>query len=119
MSVVSGNDVLDEVRLALQGVYGLTLLRDVLADKAAQGMLRLLTALGVPSPDPELVAQCYSQTFVLLAEAVNRDETLALADAWQAYLVGRLLDTDTLWSSLVERSGGAQLSSTLQLQAQR
>jgi uncharacterized protein len=119
MSVVSGNDILDEVRLALQGVYGLTLLRDVLADEAAQGMLRLLTALNVPSPDPELVARCYSQTFVLLAEAVNRDETLALADAWQAYLVGRLLDTDTLWSSLVERSGGSQISSTLRLQAQR
>jgi predicted AAA+ superfamily ATPase len=119
MSIVSAVSGIEEVRTILQALHGLTILRGVLQDDAAQTMLHFLTALSVSDPDPEQVARLYSQTFVALAEAVNRDEALPLEDAWQAYLVARLLDADNLWTALIERSNGSPLSSTLRAQAQR
>jgi predicted AAA+ superfamily ATPase len=119
MSIVSVESSIEEVRTVLQALHGLTILRGVLQDDAAQTMLHFLTALSASEPDPEQVARLYSQTFVALAEAVNRDEVLSLEDAWQAYLVARLLDADNLWTSLIERSSGSHLSSTLRAQAQR
>jgi len=119
MSIVSAVSGIEEIRTVLQAMHGLTILRGIVQDDPAQTMLRFLTALSASDPDPELVARLYSQTFVSLAEAVNQDEALPLEDGWQAYLAARLLDADNLWTSLIERSNGPRLSSTLRAQAQR
>ncbi len=119
MSIVSVIDSTEELHSALQAVHGLTLLRNVLEDEPAQIMLRFFTAISATTPDPEQIALLYSRIFAALAETANQDQALPLADAWQAYLVARLIDSQNLWTSLIERAGSTQLSSTLRSQAQR
>jgi uncharacterized protein len=118
MSTISITPFLEEVRASLEAVHSLTLLRDMLNDKVAQTFLGLLTTLSAFDPEPELVASLYSQTFVVLAESANRDDALPLDDAWQAYLVERVLATPSLWSDLVERDK-TRIPPAIRLQVQR
>ncbi len=107
-------------REALQAaLHGLTLLRDVLQDRAASAFLDLLRALATPDPDPNTLATSYSHVFRVLAEIANDEALPRLADAWQAYLVTRLIDDRNPWSQQVERVGSARVSSTLREQARR
>ncbi len=107
------------VLTALQAVHGITLLHNVLEDSAGQAALDLLQLLVTPEPDVVSTAIAYSHAFRELATAVNIDTTPILSDAWQAYLVARLIDDNNLWSSLVERAGASSVSSSLRAQAQR
>ena len=119
MSTVSVPNTLEEIRLTLQSVKGLTILRGVLTDSPAQNLLHLLAALSATEPVAEQIAQLYAQTFLALAETANQADAPALTDAWQGYLVSRLVDTQSLWTALIERSGPSQFSPALRSQAQR
>lgn len=103
---------------ALQATYGITVLRDVLAERTGQAVLQLLRVLSAAHPQAEEVASAYSEAFRELAEAVNR-EPLALSDAWQAYLVARLIDTANFWNSRVEEQGAGGVTRSLRSQIQR
>lgn len=109
----------EPLQAALHAVHGLTLLRDVLQDRAASAFLDLLRVLATPDPDPSTLATSYSHVFRALAEIANDEALPRLADAWQAYLATRLIDDRNPWSQQVERVGSARVSSTLREQARR
>src|SRR5258707_6429048 len=92
-----------QLQNALQATYGLTLLRHVLQESTGQAVLDLLHTLADSNPEPVAVAQAYSHAFHALAEGANDEVMPALADAWQAYLAGRLIDDRNPWSEQVER----------------
>lgn len=104
---------------ALQATSGITLLRGVLAESAGQAVLKLLHILSSRDPHAEEAAMAYSDAFRELAAAANKESLAALPDAWQAYLVTRLIDTANLWSSQVERLGSAGVATALRAQVQR
>jgi uncharacterized protein len=107
------------IKTALQALDGLTLLRHVFLEPAGQAVLDLLRVLVVPDPDPLVVATSYSHAFYTLAACANDDATVHLNDAWQAYLVSRLIDDRNPWSEQVERVGRARVSPALRAQGQR
>jgi len=98
---------------ALQAVHGVTLLSNVLDGRAGRAVLDLLHLLAAPEPAAIAVASSYSIAFRELAAAADSDA----ADAWQAYLVARLIDDSNLWSTRVER--GEVITSALRAQARR
>jgi uncharacterized protein len=100
---------------ALQAVHGVTLLSNVLDGSAGRAVLDLLHLLAAPEPAAIAVASSYSIAFRELAAAADSDA--ALPDAWQAYLVARLIDDSNLWSARVER--GEIITLALRAQAQR
>ncbi len=81
---------------ALQATYGITLLREVLAESTGQAVMELLRILSSPESHAEEAAAAYSNAFRELASAANGEALSALPDAWQAYLLTRLIDTATL-----------------------
>lgn len=91
---------------ALNAVHGLTLLRDVLDDDAGQAMLTLLRMLTAHELDVPAIAHAYSHTFSALAQVTNSSETIVphLSDAWQAYLLSRIVDSINPWSVQAERT---------------
>ncbi len=107
------------VRTALQTTYGLTLLNSVLSDNAGQAVLDLLRTLTAAEPEPVAIAAAYTRAFRELARTTYEETTPALADAWQAYLVARLIDDHNLWSQLVEREHTTQMTPALHAQIQR
>jgi predicted AAA+ superfamily ATPase len=114
--------MLASIRSTYAATHGLTLLHDVLAEQAGTTFLALLETLSAPEPAPLAIATAYSRTFRELAAAAQDESTLQLprlSDTWQAYLVARLLDASSLWSTLVERSGPASVPDTLRAQARR
>jgi predicted AAA+ superfamily ATPase len=108
-----------QVLIALQASQGLILFKDALQDRAGRAFLSLLQALSGPQPDPNVLASSYSLAFCALARVANEDATPRLADAWQAFLVARLIDDRNPWSEQVERVGPARVSPTLREQARR
>lgn len=104
---------------ALQATYGITLLREVLAESTGQAVMELLRILSSPESHAEEAAAAYSNAFRELASAANGEALSALPDAWQAYLLTRLIDTATLWSTQVERVGSAGVTPALRAQVQR
>jgi len=112
-------EVRTSIKTALQTLDGLTLLRNVFLEPAGQAVLDLLRVLVVSDPDPLVVATSYSHAFYTLAACANDDATVHLSDAWQAYLVSRMIDDRNPWSEQVERVGRARVSSTLRAQGQR
>ncbi len=108
-----------EIQGALDGARGLSLLRNVLQGSTGHAVLNLLQTLVAAEPEPAAVALCYSQAFSELATTANEDATPQLADAWQAYLIARLIDDRNPWSAQVERVGSARVSPALQDQARR
>ena len=110
----------ERIRLALEMAYGITLLRNVLDDEVGQSMLTLLRELVAQEPDGMAVATAYSRTFHALADAATTEEMIpGISDAWQAYLVTRILDDTNPWSIQAERAGSPAISQAIQGQAQR
>ena len=109
----------NQVLVALQASQGLVLFKDTLQHRAGRAALNLLQALSSPQPDPNVLASSYSHAFGELARVANEEATPSLADAWQAFLVARLIDDRNPWSEQVERVGPARVSPTLREQARR
>lgn len=108
------------IQTALEAVYGIALLRGVLEDEAGRAMLMLLLALVESEPDEAAVAAAYSQTFNALANSANGREMISgIPDAWQAYLVTRILDDTNPWSIQAERAGTAGIAPAIREQAGR
>jgi predicted AAA+ superfamily ATPase len=117
-TAISTHTLNQRIEEALQAAHGLTLLSNVLSGATAQTMLKLLQNLVQHPGRPEQIALAYSETFAALAEAVNTEAAIPdLADAWQGWLVARLLDDRNPWSSQVERVGLDRVSQTLRTQA--
>lgn len=108
----------ERVRTALQATYGLTLFHNVLNDKPAQAVLHLLSMLSSQTTDITQIASSYSQAFRELAMLMHEEHIPSLADAWQAYLIARIVDDDNIVSQQVERAGAASVNSSVYLQAQ-
>ena len=79
------------------------MLRGVLKDPAARGVLALLGLLSAEPPDPGPVAE----TFGRLWEDLALEEDRLLPDAWQSHLVGCLLDDENAFSLGAELGGPA------------
>ncbi len=107
------------VRTALQTTYGLTLLNGVLSDHTGQAVLSLLHTITTAEPDPVAIAAAYTRAFRELAQVAYEETTPNLADAWQAYLVARMIDDSNLWSQLIERKHTTHITSALHAQVQR
>src|SRR5215217_3994418 len=82
---------------------GLATLRSVLNSDVARDLLILLELLDEERPDAGAVARVFGRLWEGLA---GEDEGL-LSDAWQSYLVGRVLDDENpfLWGPRGGRSG--------------
>jgi len=105
---------------ALEAVYCLTLLRDVVASAPAQAVLKLLQALVAREPDAATIAQAYSYAFAALAEATQSEGLPAsVPDVWQAYLVTRLVDSENTWSVQAEMFGVDAIGAGTREQARR
>lgn len=119
MDTTSSLPSLDQVRVVLHATYGITLFRHVLEDAPAQSMLRLLSALVETEADAKLIASSYSRIFNELAEIAQSQNTPCLLDAWQAYLIGRIIDDNNVISRQVEQAGVGSVNDTLRHQAER
>lgn len=78
---------------------GLAVLRGVLESAMARDLLSLLEILDRRAPDPAAVADVFGRLWEGLALEPER----LLPDAWQSYLVGRLLDDENPFSLSAER----------------
>lgn len=108
------------IQTALEAVYGITLLRGVLDDEAGRAMLTLLRELSEPEPEGAAIAAAYGSTFKALASSANEGEMVSgIADAWQAYLVTRILDDTNPWSVQAERAGATGITEAIHAQAER
>lgn len=97
--------VVETLRTALGAANGITLLRNVLEDATAQTVLAFMRELAAYEPDALQVAVTYNAALYALATAANAQETIpGLSDAWQAYLVTRILDDVNPWSMQAERT---------------
>lgn len=119
MNTSSSSTTLEQVQLALQATHGITIFQRVLQDKPAQTMLRLLSALVAKEPNALAIATSYSRLFNELAERAQEEATPCLVDAWQAYLIGRIIDDSNVISRQVERVGVASMNDTMRQQAER
>jgi hypothetical protein len=73
--------------------------RGVLDSNAGRDLLTLLGLLAAEHPDPVVIADVFGQLWEeLMAESEN-----LLPDAWQSYLVGRILDDENVFSLGAER----------------
>lgn len=105
---------------ALVAVHGLTLLRDVLDDATGQVVLDLFRVLVAPEQDASSIAQAYSHAFASLALATTTEDLAwGVPDAWQAYLVSRIVDSVNPWSTQAERATPHAIASGLREQAKR
>jgi predicted AAA+ superfamily ATPase len=88
----------DTAALAVRG-RAIGVLRGVLDSPVARDFLDLLGLLEVERPDPDAVAR----TFGRLWEGLALEGERLLPDAWQSYLVGRILDDENPFSLGAER----------------
>ena len=109
----------EPLQTALHASYGLTLLNAILRNHIGEAVLHLLSVLVAPSPDAKEITTAYGSVFRALATLANEEETPRLRDAWQAFLVARLIDARNPWSEQVERVGVARVSPALREQAKR
>ncbi len=110
----------EDIRAALEAMYGLTILRSVLDDPAAQAVLTLFRLLAAPETDAHTIAQAYSKAFAALAHATNTEKLpSSIPDAWQAYLVQHLVDDVNAWSTQVEIATPDSIATGLREQAKR
>lgn len=80
---------------------GLGVLGGVLGAPVARDFVRLLGELAVPRPDAASVAEVFGRLWEGLASETDR----LLPDAWQSYLVGRLLGDENPFSLGAEGGG--------------
>src|SRR5215212_8836276 len=83
----------------LMGARGIATLRGVLDSDVARDFLDLLGLLGEERPDPGAVASVFGRLWEGLALEGER----LLPDAWQSYLVGRVLDDENPFSLGAEK----------------
>ena len=91
---------------------GIALFRGTLGSPAARDFVLLLELLSEEHPKPAAVAD----TFGRLWEELAVDSGALLPDAWQSYLVGRILDDENPFSLAAERNA---LSTSVVEQARR
>ncbi|PZW27494.1 hypothetical protein EI42_03581 [Thermosporothrix hazakensis] len=118
-SVSSFQETHELFREAIYATSGLALLQDTLNDETAQAVLSLFTALGTQGTEATEIARAYGEAFRMLARAVSNEAVPTFSDAWQAYLIARLLDNENPWSRQVECHGAAGVSPVLREQARR
>ena len=82
---------------------GMAVLRGVLASPASQDFLALLALLSSKPPEPVVVAE----TFGRLWETLAAESENLLPDAWQSYLVERILDDENPFSLGAEKGESA------------
>jgi predicted AAA+ superfamily ATPase len=75
-------------------VLGVGVLRGVLDSAVVRDFLELLGALDGGRPDPGFVASVFGR----LWEGLALEDEVLLPDAWQSYLVGRILDDENPFS---------------------
>jgi predicted AAA+ superfamily ATPase len=115
----AGVAVDERILTALHATHGVTLLRGIFDNPTGKSILHLLHTLTQADPDPVQTATAYSHAFQSLVQAAQNGEVASLPDAWQGYLVNRLLDYDNPWSQYVERYGSATVAPSLRQQAER
>ena len=101
-----------DIELLILRARGLALFRGALDSTVARDFLGLLDLLRMESPEPDSVAD----TFGRLWEGLALDSGTLLPDAWQSYLVGRILDDENPFSLGAERE---RLTPVLLEQARR
>ena len=99
-----GMERTDTARL-LTKVRGMALFREALEAPEARDFLVLLEMLSEERPDPGLLAE----TFGRLWEGLALDAGTLLPDAWQSYLVGRILDGENSFSLSAEKGDPGSL----------
>lgn len=109
----------DEIQQVLDALYRLSLLQSVVKGTAASAMLDLLRKLVATDSRPFVLADVYRSALHEFATLANDEATLRLADAWQAYLIARLIDDRNPWSIQVEQFGVARVSPALRSQARQ
>ncbi|CAN5577036.1 ATP-binding protein [soil metagenome] len=98
MLELPGMERTDTTRL-LTRVRGMALFREVLGSPETKEFLALLALLSEEEPSPGVVADTFGQLWEGLALGAG---TL-LPDAWQSYLVGRILDSENSFSLSAEK----------------
>lgn len=120
MKTPAFEDINEHIQGALNSLYGLSILREVLHDIPARTVLTLLQELAAPQADATAVATAYSEAFHALARAVNTGACVrGLPDAWQAYLISRIIDDANPWSMQAEGGGPSNIASNICIQSQR
>jgi uncharacterized protein len=109
----------ERIQTALHATHGLTLLQGIFDNSTGKALLHLLCTLTQAEPDPVQTATAYSHAFQSLVLAAQNGEVASLPDAWQGYLVNRLLVYDNPWSRYIERYGSATVAPSLRQQAER
>jgi len=89
----------EDTAALLIGARGIATLRGVLDSDVARDFLDLLELLQEERPDPGAVAGVFGR----LWEGLALEEERLLPDAWQSYLVGRVLDDENPFSLGAER----------------
>lgn len=84
---------------------GLALFRGVLNSALARDLLSLLEMLAREQPNPASIADRFGK----LWEGLALDSGTLLPDAWQSYLVGRILDDENPFSLAAERKESSPL----------
>lgn len=101
-----------DIEVLLLKSKGLALFRGVLDSPLARDFLNLLDTLAREHPDPGSIADNFGR----LWEGLALDSGTLLPDAWQSYLVGRVLDDENPFSLGSERG---EISPLLVEQARR
>lgn len=115
----AGVAVGERIQTALHATHGVTLLQGIFDNSTGKSILHLLQLLAQSEPDPVQTATAYSHAFQSLVLAAQSGEIASLPDAWQGYLVHRLLDYDNPWSRHIERYGSVTVAPSLRQQAAR
>jgi hypothetical protein len=89
-----------EIARLLLKARGMALYRGVLEAPAARNMLGLLGLLAAGRPEPEQVAGAFGR----LWEELALDAGDLLPDAWQSYLVDRILSDENPFSLAAEQA---------------
>jgi uncharacterized protein len=107
--------IIQRIHATLRAIHGITLFTPMLDDTPAQTFLSLLQQF--VQPDAVELVKLYGRVFRELAQAVQSEFTPRVPDAWQAYLLGRLIEDRNVWSQQIEHSGIEQQSPALRRQA--
>ena len=107
--------VIQHIHATLRAIHGITLFTPMLDDAPAQAFLDLLQQF--VQPDAVELTRMYTHVFRELAQAVQSELVPRIPDAWQAYLLGRLIEDCNVWSQQIERNGPQQQSPALRRQA--
>ena len=118
MKSSTSENIIEQISATLDRLHSLTILRKVLHDSLAATMLTLLQELAASEADATIVANAYSRLFNELAQASNSDVCIrGIPDAWQAYLISRIVDDTNPLSTQAEHVGAARIAPNIYTQA--